>query len=922
MTISGLAASYTATVGEAVSFEFTFAPSAAVPSQPSVTPPELALALTHDSGTATVTGTATHADTYTATFEFTHRARTDTHTTTITVACPAGRTQQPDRTCAAPVCTAPLGSIATGTLGPQSGTWERACVLPTGRRSGSGTYYAKHYTFTLTRRAQVTIDLTSDDQDTYLYLLSGHSPDGTELHHDDDSGTGRNSKLSVNLEAGNYTITASTYSRQRTGSFQVRVQASEPVVCTQRLGSGTINSAALVLGPQSGTWEPSCVLPSGQRTGSGTYYAKHYTFTLDADAYITIDLTSDDQDTYLFLLSGHNPDGTEMHHDDDSGTGRNSKLTDINLTAGDYTITATTYARQRTGNFEIRASTCTTDLGELTPTYAEKFDDVWSASDVCVSSQRGDAANPHYARFYTFKLAPPPGEDRRVILDLSSNQDSYLHLLRGHSPNLTLLASNNDKDATSRDAHLTRLLPAGSYTIESTTNVRRVEGDFTLHVVDPKFGEENVTVGEEFEFNYRFSNRIAGPQLGDVTLPELVDLDMTLRFGTAMVTGTAELKGEYHVPFRHQLPNGDYFERIITVVAECPEGWPDLFDRSCQDTTSKIPATLIAPERHWTDHHPWRDQNQNQHYPRLSMAALDGILLAAETLLSRYNSALPVDQHDTKDCRVIPQEFRLTEELFVGLLASIAHFEVYQGGVSNKNRPANSLMDLSRHDHANTRSDNISLYSFNTVGTQQRAFWHPAVGLWQLDGINANANPYNHAERAHAATAALTAGTMLLDNYCSTNLIEDELLDLATPGTDPTRLTREKKKELSIDRLKKSLYYGAWVACNKQNNERCFAMLENLLRGPLFPNDPNIDNTRWDTLYNGRLYLSIDSDITDPYGGGVKQRVCEWLKNGTRVGTTFECFTYNIADAQGLLVRPLHPRNNLHGRSSRYFGPS
>ena len=358
VTISGLAASYTATVGEAVSFEFTFAPSAAVPSQPSVTPAELVLALTHDSGTATVTGTATHADTYTATFEFTHRARTDTHTatTTITVACRAGRTQQPDRTCAAPVCAAPLGSIATGTLGPQSGTWERDCVLPTGRRSGSGTYYAKHYTFTLTRRARVTIDLTSADQDAYLYLLSGHSPDGTELHHDDDSGTGSNSKLSVNLEAGDYTISASTYRTGRTGSFQVRVQASEPAVCTTTLDSGTINSQTLTLSLERGTWEDSCALPSGRRSGSGTYYAKHYTFTLTRSAQVTIDLTSDDQDTYLFLLSGHSPDGTELHRNDDSGTGRNSKLTDINLTAGDYTITATTYARQRTGSFSVRAS--------------------------------------------------------------------------------------------------------------------------------------------------------------------------------------------------------------------------------------------------------------------------------------------------------------------------------------------------------------------------------------------------------------------------------------------------------------------------------------------------------------------------------------------------------------------------------------
>ena len=258
------------------------------------------------------------------------------------------------------VCTQPLGSgtinSAALVLGPQSGTWEPACVLPAGRMGRSGTFYARHYTFTLAHAAQVTVDLTSSDQDAYLFLLQGHGTDGTELRRNDDGGAGRNSKLtSISLAAGDYTISASTYSRQRTGSFQVRMEASAPVVCTQPLGSGTINSAALVLGPQSGTWEPACVLPAGRMGRSGTFYARHYTFTLAHAASVTVDLTSSDQDAYLFLLQGHGPDGTELRRNDNGGDGRNSKLSDISLAAGDYTISASTYWRQRTGDFNVRA---------------------------------------------------------------------------------------------------------------------------------------------------------------------------------------------------------------------------------------------------------------------------------------------------------------------------------------------------------------------------------------------------------------------------------------------------------------------------------------------------------------------------------------------------------------------------------------
>ena len=768
VTISGLAASYTATVGEAVSFEFTFAPSAAVPSQPSVTPAELALALTHDSGTATVTGTATHADTYTATFEFTHRARTDTHTT-ITVACPAGRTQQPDRTCAAPVCTAPLGSIATGTLGPQSGTWERDCVLPEGRRSRIGTYYAKHYTFTLTRRAQVTIDLTSADEDTYLLLLSGHSPDGTELHHDDDSGTGRNSKLSVNLEAGDYTISASTYRSERTGSFQVRVQASEPAVCTTTLDSGTINSQTLTLSLERGTWEDSCALPSGRRSGSGTYYAKHYTFTLDADADITIDLTSDYQDAYLFLLSGHGPDGTELHRNDDSGTGRNSKLTDISLAAGDYTITSSTYSSRRTGSFQVRVeavapAACITDLGVLAlePVISGG---VWSASSECVSLRRGSTGSPHYARYYTFTLE----QYSNVTVDLEPSQNTYLYLLSGHGAGGRVRVQDGDADDTTPNTHVSLDLSQGVYTIEATTFDAEVEGSFTLVAVDPPL--PNPVVGEPFSYGFSFAARWWSPWVHanmpwvqSVTPSTGLSLELTHRHHpttrniVVTVSDTPTHASDYTVTFAYLQSNGSTSTFTNRIRVDCPTETNRQSDRTCLENF--VVAESDVPG----------DQDR---YP-VSFAALKGMRQAADDWVGKFqlndNGQLANNEH----CGVIPEEYRLTRNMLVTVLVTIQLHELWPSG------QANSLMDLSRGDRyyfplpegetarPGNRVVNRVLYSLNDPSDEYgRAFWHPGVGLYQLDDANILfGSKLNHAERAHAKTSASTALAILHRRYC------------------------------------------------------------------------------------------------------------------------------------------------------------
>ena len=236
-TVRGLAASYDATVGVLFSVGFTYEPEAAVLSVVSVTPSGLAFTRRDVGNAVGLAGTPSLAGVYTVNLVLRQPGRVDTREFTVTATCRTGHTQQPDRSCEAPapvVCTVSLGRgwVSSGTL-VGSGSWEGGCVLPEGRMGRGGVFYAKHFMFSLLFDAVVTIDLTSSDENSYLFLLGGFGAHGDEVDRDNDSGTGRNSKLAnLSLDAGAYTVSASTYHSERTGSFEVSLDAALPLTVT------------------------------------------------------------------------------------------------------------------------------------------------------------------------------------------------------------------------------------------------------------------------------------------------------------------------------------------------------------------------------------------------------------------------------------------------------------------------------------------------------------------------------------------------------------------------------------------------------------------------------------------------------------------------------------------------------------------
>jgi hypothetical protein len=239
-------------------------------------------------------------------------------------------------------CVTPL-ETPTGVV-TQTGTWADDCQST--NRIGT---YARFYSFTLEQEAELQIDLMSS-HDPFLFLLHGDGRDGTLVAQNDDVtvNVDLNSRISMILDAGVYTIEATTYNTWDTGDFTLTIAGPEGASalqtddCVEDLGTPS-NVVT-----KTGTWTDAC--DSTSREGQ---YARFYTFTLEQQSEVQIDLVST-QDPYLFLLQGTGTNGAEVASNDDIVPNVElDSLISVTLAAGSYTIEATTYDVGETGAFTL-----------------------------------------------------------------------------------------------------------------------------------------------------------------------------------------------------------------------------------------------------------------------------------------------------------------------------------------------------------------------------------------------------------------------------------------------------------------------------------------------------------------------------------------------------------------------------------------
>ena len=87
-------------------------------------------------------------------------------------------------------CIVDLGTLTLPISRSERGSWTGECTSE--NRAGR---YARYYSFELAQNAVLTIDLTSPDTDTYLYLMRGVGKSGSIVALNDDGGVGLNSRI-------------------------------------------------------------------------------------------------------------------------------------------------------------------------------------------------------------------------------------------------------------------------------------------------------------------------------------------------------------------------------------------------------------------------------------------------------------------------------------------------------------------------------------------------------------------------------------------------------------------------------------------------------------------------------------------------------------------------------------------------------
>ncbi|MEM8696376.1 MAG: caspase family protein [Pseudomonadota bacterium] len=211
--------------------------------------------------------------------------------------------------------------------------------------------YTDRYVFTGTRGQRVDLR-ASGDFDTMLALAG---PDNFSVRNDDDTTAGEptlNSRLLATLPAdGRYTISVTSYGRGTTGDYALATGINRSDIADTE--TVTANAAPLAFGRTltSELGKEDDTLNSGE-------YLERYSFTGRRGQPVTIDLSSDDFDTYLILRA---PSG-EQQDIDDTGESLNSRFERVLEEDGVYTIIATSYAPGATGSFRLALSEGTTRI--------------------------------------------------------------------------------------------------------------------------------------------------------------------------------------------------------------------------------------------------------------------------------------------------------------------------------------------------------------------------------------------------------------------------------------------------------------------------------------------------------------------------------------------------------------------------------
>ncbi|MCY3786183.1 MAG: pilus assembly protein N-terminal domain-containing protein [bacterium] len=223
------------------------------------------------------------------------------------------------------------------------------------------------------------------------------------------------------------TVTAANAGGSAAQAFAVKVLPAGCVVELGALAAGSVTT-------KTGSWVRGDGCRSVHRAaGQPGYSARYYSFTVTEPLEAWFRLSSSES-RRLYLLEGAGTGGRVL---DSAGTPRaaSASLWEA-LQPGAYTLEATTYYRNREGDFSVSIDSmalsppaaCTASLGTLAAGSVTAKTGSWDRGDGCRSVHFPNSRSQRYfARYYAFTVAEP----LEAWFRLSGAQGKYLHLLEG-----------------------------------------------------------------------------------------------------------------------------------------------------------------------------------------------------------------------------------------------------------------------------------------------------------------------------------------------------------------------------------------------------------------------------------------------------------------------------------------------------------
>ena len=321
--------------------------------------------------------------------------------------------------------------------------------------------YFDRYTFEGRRGQMFTIDLQSNDFDTFVQVHAtddaGDIDNDQYWFNDDFADSQSHSRVEVELpQDGTFVVLVTSYEGLETGRYELTITSSDGRVETGKLGL------------------------SDDRLDSGEYFDIHRVNASAGQRFI-IDLYSDHFDTYLFVRCPDDPDFS-LDNDDHESDQHRSQIVMQASVDGVYEVYVTSFEANETGAYRLTISEAVPSTGGSLRRVEE--------GELANGDQRLESGE--YVDRYPITLE----QGDTVEINLSTSDfDAYLFVT--HADDADFQIDNDDAGEGSTDAQITMTAPSrGVYEIHVTSFEKGEVGSYQL-TIDSAGGPGTIHLQEE-----------------------------------------------------------------------------------------------------------------------------------------------------------------------------------------------------------------------------------------------------------------------------------------------------------------------------------------------------------------------------------------------------------------------------------------